>query len=70
MQNTKRNLLKRRRKELSLTQLDIIYYLDKNYNIKITQGYYSQIERGMRSPNLELAKSISKILDSSINDLF
>ncbi len=36
----------------------------------ISQGYYSDIESGVRCPSPEVALRIAKILDISENDMF
>jgi len=38
--------------------------------VGISDSFYYKIERGVRNPTLELAKEISDLLGSSIDDLF
>ena len=67
----KRIELIRRRKELGLTQSDLVIKIKKlKKNTKITQSHYSKIESGEKNPSLKLAIIISKILYSTVEKLF
>ncbi len=48
--------LKNKRTEMGLSQREVSYLCG------IKQGYYSQIENGVRRPSVELAKKLSEIL--------
>lgn len=59
-----RNWLKQLRKERGLTQLQVA---ESAY---INRAYYSQIEQGIRTPSIEVASGIAKILDFNPSRMF
>lgn len=62
--------LSSKRKELNLTQRDVVTMLEEKYSISITESYYGMIEQGVRTPTLKIALSIASLFDSSPDDIF
>ncbi|UOY92873.1 helix-turn-helix transcriptional regulator [Ectobacillus sp. JY-23] len=58
------------RKDANLFQKDVVYRLESQYGISITESYYGMIEQGVRTPSLEIALAISKVFDKSPEYIF
>lgn len=59
-----RTNLKEVRKNKNLTQLQVANKLN------IERSYYTKIERGQRTPSLDIALKIKKILNYNDDDIF
>ncbi|MBN6889939.1 putative transcriptional regulator [Cytobacillus horneckiae] len=58
------------RKNMNLTQRDVVGLLNEIHNISITESYYGMIEQGVRTPTLKIALAIANLFKSSPNDIF
>lgn len=59
-----RTNLKEVRKNKNLTQLQVAN------NLNIERSYYTKIERGQRTPSLDIALKIKEILNYNDDDIF
>ena len=59
-----RTNLKEVRKNKNLTQLQVAHKLN------IERSYYTKIERGQRTPSLDIALKIKEILNYNDDDIF
>jgi putative transcriptional regulator len=58
------------RKEKGWLQKDIVLLLKENFDIEISESYYGMIEQGVRTPALNIAFSIAKILEIDPQEIF
>ncbi|SET00558.1 putative transcriptional regulator [Salinibacillus kushneri] len=70
MKKEKRWILIELRKNMSMSQKDVVTTLREDFGIKITDSYYGMIEQGVRNPSLKLALSIAKIFNSNPEEIF
>ncbi|GAA0463240.1 helix-turn-helix transcriptional regulator [Alkalibacillus silvisoli] len=70
MESQRRYELIKARKDIGFFQKDVVALLSKDHDIKITESYYGMIEQGVRTPNLILALSISKVLSKDPEQFF
>lgn len=58
------------RKELKLTQKEVVELLKRNYEIEIAESFYGMIEQGVRTPKLIIAFALASLFETNVNEIF